>query len=116
MSTLFAQDLRLARRKAGLTQRDCAHLLGINRARMNELERGKRLPTLLQLYLLSLIYDRNFESLFIQLAQKWRGEITTRLRTLPKIKRGTVVTYHRKTSLEKLTRRLAASPQHYDIA
>ena len=45
MSTEFALDLRLARRKTGLTQRDIAHLLANQVTLVSELERGKRLPT-----------------------------------------------------------------------
>ena len=64
MSTEFALDLRLARRKAGFTQRDCAHLLAIPTAILAQLESGKRLPSLVQICTLSVIYGRSFESLF----------------------------------------------------
>ena len=49
MSTEFALDLRLARRKAGFTQRDVAHLLGTRKSLVCELEKGRRKPTLTQI-------------------------------------------------------------------
>ena len=62
MSTEFALDLRLARKKSGLTQRDCAHLLNVHASKVSALEHGKQLPTLIEICTLSLIYGRSFEA------------------------------------------------------
>ncbi|MCB2052416.1 MAG: helix-turn-helix transcriptional regulator, partial [Novosphingobium sp.] len=64
MNTQLALDLRLARRKAGFTQDDAAHLLGVRAPRLSVLEQGRKRPNLVQICTLSLIYGRSFESLF----------------------------------------------------
>ena len=64
MSTEFALDLRLARRKAGFTQRDIAHLMGAHQTLVSELERGRQLPTLEQIVTLSMIYGDPLKAYF----------------------------------------------------
>lgn len=107
MSTEFALDLRLARRKAGLTQRDIAHLLGAQQTLVSELERGRQLPTLAQIVTLSLIYGRSFESLFAELMKSARNQLRKRIVSMPKGVRSYVGTFNRDASIERLARRLA---------
>jgi transcriptional regulator with XRE-family HTH domain len=107
MSTEFALDLRLARRKAGLTQRDIAHLMGAHQTLISELERGHRLPTLEQIVTLSLIYGRSFESLFAQLMAEAKERLQQRVMRMPAGVRSYVGTFNRDTSIERLARRLA---------
>ncbi len=107
MSKEFALDLRLARRKAGFTQRDCAHLLGVNKGRVSALEQGRRLPTIPQICALSLIYGRSFESLFAELLQEAQALLRERWQTLPELKRGYVATFNRQANLKRLEQRLA---------
>ena len=45
MSSQFALDLRLARKKAGYTQDDLAHLLDTHQTVVSQLEHGKRRPS-----------------------------------------------------------------------
>ncbi len=108
MSTQFALDLRLVRRKSGLTQRDCAHLLAIHPSRLSDLERGKHLPSLPEICTLSLMYDRSFESLYGTLFAEARANLRTRLISLPKDTREYVGTMNRDSSLDRLAQRLAA--------
>ena len=113
MSTEFALDLRLARRKAGFTQRDVAHLLGAHQTLVSELERGRQLPTLEQIVALSLIYGRSFESLFSALMMIARAQLQKRILRMPTGVRSYVGTYNRDASIERLARRLADEHDAY---
>lgn len=113
MSTEFALDLRLARRKSGFTQRDVAHLLGAQHTLVSELERGGRLPTLEQIVTLSLIYGRSFESFFAERMKAARDKLRSRILHMPEGVRNYVETFNRDASIERLARRLAAeNPCH----
>jgi transcriptional regulator with XRE-family HTH domain len=113
MSTEFALDLRLARRKAGLTQRDAALLLGVHQSRVSALERGRALPTLQQICSLSLIFGRSFEALFAQIMASTKQGISQRMTALPGTVRSYVGTFNREASLQKLERRLRTHPDAY---
>ena len=116
MSQEFALDLRLARRKAGLTQRDCAHLLGIHKSRVSALERGRRLPTIAQICTLSLIYGRSFESLFEKLLQEARKALRGRIPTLPELKKNYVANFNRAGNVQRLEQRLNAETENHGRA
>ena len=64
MSNTFALDLKVARKKSGLTQADLAHLLGASRGKVSHLERGATVPTVRDICTLSMVYGKSFESLF----------------------------------------------------
>jgi transcriptional regulator with XRE-family HTH domain len=108
MSTQFALDLRLARRKAGYTQEDVAHLLSSHQSLVSELEQGRRRPSLEQIIELSLIYARSFESLFGELLTERQVELHKRLKRLPDVDKPTAHTFNRANSLKRLTKRLAS--------
>jgi transcriptional regulator with XRE-family HTH domain len=110
MSTEFALDLRLARRKSGYTQRDTAHLLGLNRSKLSLLETGQRLPSLVQICTLSLIYGRSFESLFGAIMDEARSALRTRILTLPDTTRKYAGSMNRTHSIDRLARSLAVDP------
>ncbi|WP_371229916.1 helix-turn-helix transcriptional regulator [Roseovarius sp. 2305UL8-3] len=112
MSTQFAQDLRLARRKAGLTQGDLAHLLDSHQSFVSDLENGKQRPSLEQIIELSLIYGRSFESFFATVMTERRTHLKKRCKTLPDPGKQTAHTFNRDGSLAKLQRRLKTSPDH----
>lgn len=57
MKHQYALDLRVARRKSGLTQQDCGHLLGIDATRITRFESGKRPPSVAELSILCFIFD-----------------------------------------------------------
>lgn len=116
MSTEFALDLRVARRKAGFTQRDIAHLLRVQQAKVSDLERGRKLPTVPQIVTLSLIYGRSFESLFAAVMAEARQKLTTRLGGMPTDTRAFVGTLNRTASLDRLRRRLAAEAEAHGSA
>ena len=112
MSTQFALDLRLARRKAGYTQGDVAHLLSSHQSLVSDLEHGRRRPSLEQIIELSLIYGRSFESFFGALLAERQQVLQERLKRLPEPGKPTAQTFNRTSSLARLTKRLASQLEH----
>ena len=114
MTTQFGLDLRLARRRSGYTQRDCAHLLSVNQSKLSALETGRDTPTLEQICTLSLIYGRSFESLFAEIMARARTSLRARLTSMPRDTRRFSGTRFRDRSLQKLGERLAEEDGAYD--
>jgi transcriptional regulator with XRE-family HTH domain len=112
MSTQFALDLRLARRKAGYTQGDVAHLLDTHQSVVSDLEKGKQRPSLEQIIELSLIYGRSFESFFGAVMAERQEQLSVRLGSLPDPGKTTAHTFNRDGSLSKLKQRLQPPPDH----
>ncbi|MGC9417820.1 MAG: helix-turn-helix transcriptional regulator [Rhodovulum sp.] len=112
MSTLFAHDLRLARRKAGFTQGDLAHLLDSHQSMVSDLETGKQCPNLEQIVELSLIYGRSFEAFFAELMAERKLALRDRLASLPEPGKTTAYTFNRESSLARLRQRLNEPPDH----
>lgn len=79
----FTLDLKVARRRSGLTQIDCAHLLNIHPSLVSQIENGKRMPTIREICTLSLVYRRSFESLFAGIFADARDDLRERLTTIP---------------------------------
>ena len=108
----FAFDLRLARRKAGYTQRDVAHLMGVQQSLVSDLEQGRRLPDLTEIITLSLIYGRTFEAFFASLVAGAKQRLRERVVTLPDNARVFVGTRNRAASLRRLVERIEADDDH----
>lgn len=106
MTKEFILDLKVARRKAGLTQADYSHLLGRSRSVAGQLETGKRLPNLKEICALSLIYGRTFESLFSAVFAQARHELAENLASLPDVQSTQASTFNRSSSLDALAERL----------
>lgn len=106
MSTQFALDLRLARKKAGYTQEDVAHFLSAHQSVVSDLEHGKLRPSLEQIIELSLIYGRSFGSFFEAMMAETKEHLSVRLATLPSPMRKTASTFNRPGSLARLKRRI----------
>ncbi len=107
MSTEFALDLRLARRKAGLTLRDTAHLLNVHKSTLSALEHGKRLPSVEQVCLLALIYGRSFQSLFNEVTEAAKGQLQNQLPSLPEPGKRWLGRIQREKTLTRLSARLS---------
>lgn len=112
MKTQFAHDLRLARRKAGYTQGDLAHLLDAPQSTVSDLEQGHRRPSLEQIIELSLLYGRSFESFFGAVMTERRELLSVRLSSLPDPSKTMAHTYNRASSLARLRDRLAELSEH----
>lgn len=113
MSSQFSLDLRVARRKAGFTQRDVAHLLDVSTAHVCRLEQGSVQPTLEQTVTLSLIFGRSFESLFSEMMQTARDHLCKRILHMPDGVPAVAATFNRDASIERLARRLVDEPSAY---
>jgi transcriptional regulator with XRE-family HTH domain len=70
----FSLDLKVARRRSGLTQADCAYLLGVDPTRISRLEAGKTLPTAVELSVLILIFGESSGQMFQGVAANF-GEL-----------------------------------------
>lgn len=107
MTKEFALDLKVARQNSGLTQDDCARLLGVSDATVAKMEGGTRTPTIHEICTLSLIYGRTFESLFSGIFREVREDLFERLTKMP-VASGTVcLRVNRQSTLNKLARRLS---------
>ncbi|MGX9355016.1 helix-turn-helix transcriptional regulator [Roseobacteraceae bacterium S113] len=112
MSSQLALDLRLARKKAGYTQDDLAHLLNTHQTVVSQLEHGKRRPSLTEIIDLSLVYGRSFENFFAEVLAERKKHLSIRLSTLPTPGRKAMSTFNRPGSLARLKRRLAEGQDH----
>lgn len=106
MSTQFALDLRIARRKAGLSLKDCGHLLDVHYSTVAALERGQSKPSLEDICTLSYIYGRSFESLYSDLFANIRRNLKERLAHLPDSTKRWLGSLNRKHTLNNLAARL----------
>lgn len=111
MQNVFAFDLHLARRKSGLTQEDCAHLLETTQTRYSRLERGERMPDAQEICLLSLIFGRTFESFYSDLFRQLRQTLPERLQDLPPGPTLWPLKTNREKTLARLAMRLVAEAE-----
>lgn len=116
MGKAFALDLKVARRKSGLSQVDCAHLLGVHPTKISVLEHGKAMPSVPEICMLSLIYGKSFESLFGPVMAEAEARLRERLPTLPACPKKWLGRFNRQGTLNRLSERLAArsEPDHGD--
>lgn len=106
MTNEFALDLKVARRKSGLTQEDCAHLLDVHASKISLLESGKAVPSVTDICALSLIYGRSFESLFSVFIIDANRQLRDRLKTMPKAPDRWLGHFNRRNTLSGLADRL----------
>lgn len=102
----FIFDLKVARKRSGLTQVDCGHLLGASDNVISQLERGQRPPTLRELCALSLIYGRSFDSLYADLLREVRDDLMEQLGSMPNAPKDWPAGQVRQRTLERLAQRL----------
>lgn len=106
MSTDFALTLRAARRKAGLSQNDVAHLLEVHPSKVSLWEGGKAKPTVMQICRLTVIYGMSFETLFSSLFVDARHGLRARLEDIPAAPRRWLGRFHRDNTLRALEHRV----------
>jgi len=112
----FVFDLKVARKKSGLSQIDCGHLINVSSHVISQLEKGKRPPTIQEICALSLIYGRTFESLFSEVFVQVRAHLAKALETLPEPKqKDRPETVNRTNTLNGLASRLL-NEQGYDYS
>ncbi len=111
MSDEFLYDLKVARRTSGLTQADCAHLIGASPHQISDIERGLRPPSLRETHALMILYGRSFKSLHGPLVRALRRELMQKIETLPAVPTGWPEAARRQRTLERLTQRLLVENQ-----
>lgn len=104
----FALELKVARRKAGLSQADCAHLLGVHPSRISLLESGKAVPSIHHICRLSVMYGRSFESLFSDIYDDARRNLRKCLHTMPEAPARWLGQFNRENTLRALAHRLSS--------
>ena len=102
----FALTLRAARRKAGLSQSDVAHLLEVHPSKVSLWESGKAKPTIMQVCRLSVVYGMTFETLFSSIFIDARCALKERLDDIPEAPRRWLGRFHRDNTLRSLEHRL----------
>ena len=112
MENNLALDLKVARRKAGLTQADLAHLLSVNKARISQIERGVQFYTTREICQLSMIYDQSLYGLMGPIWLDLCRELSEQLGTLPSPKVSWMGTFNRRHTLSRLAERLEANLGH----
>ncbi|PHS21387.1 MAG: hypothetical protein COA84_15890 [Robiginitomaculum sp.] len=108
MYKAFAFDLKVARRKSGLSQSDCAHLLDVDRTKISRLEQGDSPPSIRDICTLSLVYGKSFESLFGTIFEEVREGLQERLTTIPALTGNRISQFNRTNTLNDLASRLNA--------
>jgi len=109
----FSQCLAGARRKAGLSQVDCAHLLGMSQSRMSRLELGHAKPTVSDLVGVALLFGRSMELMVEPMFQEYATQIHKRLFDLPETNTGWLGQFARNNALAKLEARVDRIIAHY---
>ena len=102
----FSHSVLLARKKAGLSQADCAHLLGITRNRFSRLETGKAVPSVAELCGVAVLFGRTMEGLSGDLFTDRAQSLKERLFDLPEPRRHRLSRFNRAYTLEALADRL----------
>ena len=116
MQNEFTLDLKVTRRKSGLTQGDCAHLLAIHPSKISLLESGKALPSIRDIAALTVIYGRSFESLFHSIVQEVQHNLKERLRTMPEAPKHWLLRFNRQHTLDTVADRLEILDDQYEAA
>ena len=111
MQYTFALDLKVARRKAGLTQEDVAHLLGISDARISRLENGKAGLTVHEIAALSIIYGKSFEVLFRIAFDEVLAAMPERVAHLPARQDNWLGRFNRENTIANIVAKLEAEPK-----
>tara|TARA_B100000745_G_scaffold248580_1_gene170621 strand:+ start:5940 stop:6290 length:351 start_codon:yes stop_codon:yes gene_type:complete len=105
-NTLFS-DLQSLRRKSGLSQADCAHLLDIPRSRISKLESGVQTPSVEEVCKLSLIFGEEISEMFRDLYPAIKDALIERMQTLPDPESNFAGSMTRYQTLERLAVRLS---------
>jgi DNA-binding XRE family transcriptional regulator len=99
-------DIKVARLKAGLTQSDCVHLLGVQKNRMSQIEKKGKAPTLREAVLLSIILNRRFDEIFTLEQDAAFAELAPRLESLPDPEKSDPHTFNRIYTLSAVAERV----------
>lgn len=110
----FSHCLADARRKAGLSQADCAHLLGVSQSHISRLELGRAAPSVTDLCGVAVLFGRTMEFLVEPLFKDRAMTIRQRLFDLPEPRMGWLTQFTRTNALRNLEARVHRIAEHYD--
>ena len=111
----FGLDLRVARKRGALTQLDCAHLLGTSQTRISRFEAGTSLPSVTELSVLYLLFDRSVGNVAEEIVARIRDTLLERLASIPDCPPAWRDRQMRFQTLGALAEKLAAiDPSRYD--
>ena len=110
----FHHNLLASRRRAGLSQADCAHLLGISPSRMSRLERGVVIPTVRELSGVALLFGRTMEFLSGTLFLARARDLRERLFDLREPRRSWLGRFNRNHTLHQIGERIDRIIEAYD--
>ena len=94
------------RKQSGLSQRDLAHLLGVDQSRVSLFESGERMPSQRHICQLSLIFGKPVESLLVETFAISTRVLRKRLSTLSQKQRRFYRLANRQRTLSALAERL----------
>jgi transcriptional regulator with XRE-family HTH domain len=109
----FSQCLAEARRKAGFSQADCAHLLGVSQSHMSRLELGRAVPSVADLCGVAVLFGRTMEFLVEPVVRDRASAIRERLYDLPEPRLGWLGRFTRTNTLRRLEERVDRIVRHY---
>ena len=107
MEYSIAVDLKVARRRSGLSQADVAHLLAVDRSRVSKLEHGHYQPAAHELVGICLIYGKDLSRLCPSVIGEACKALNSQLATLPNQADKTNGLDNRSQALSNLAERLA---------
>ena len=112
----FALDIKVQRRKAGLSQKDVAHLMGVHPSKVSLMEAGKKLPSLRDIAHLSLVYGKSFEEFFFAFISKARESVRQRLPSMPQAPKRWLGRFNRQYTVDQIAERLEASDTTHEAS
>lgn len=108
MAYEFALDLKVARRKSGLSQADCAHLLDVAPSRISKLESGKSIPNVVELCMLYLVLDKSVVEMCHDISTSTGRRLQKQLSSMPNCPKNWRGKYSRQDTLNALSNKLQA--------
>ena len=106
-------ELKVSRKRTGLTNEDLATLLNIDPARVSRLERERREPTVREMISLCLIYDKDIARLYPRTTAEVWEKLSHRIGNIDATAKGPQTRYgERSQHLGKLYERLTGGVPH----
>ncbi|WP_167647435.1 helix-turn-helix transcriptional regulator [Mameliella alba] len=106
----FILELKSMRQKSGLSQEDCAHLIGSSPTIFGRIERGDRPPSVEEICCLQLLFGKTFESFYAACVGDARDRLHRNLQSIPQLPGEDCDHHARETFLNGLSNRLQAKP------
>lgn len=102
----YSLDLKVARRKSGLSQADCAHLLGVDPSRLSKLEAGKATPSIYELSVLCFVFETPASTVHDRILVSLALALGERLSSMPACPENWPDQFNRRSTLNTLAEKL----------